>query len=245
MTGDVDTVMYVDANAAGDAEFDETTHTWTVRGRRARIVIATDGALPAPLACRADGLRPYLGVAVHGVPNYFVITGPDAAAQKGYIAKCLSHLDRTGSTRIEVRSSAQRFYNEHSRGSAHRRGHYWRKMGRRLPSMFEVRSLAFDLDADGEVYDGRATVAVAERNHEVHVRLTGRMDPIDGHYHWQGTIFDTGFEVRLPQEVTVTIGDRSAVGRLTERTPWSTFSVAGQGAPPFALDEFEVDVPLL
>ena len=46
-------------------------------------------------------------------------------------------------------------------------------------------------------------------------------------------------------EVTVTIGDRSARGRLTERTPWSTFSVVGFGAPPFALEAVEVDVPLL
>lgn len=241
---DVDTVIYVDAAAAADAQFDETTHTWTVSGRRARVVIATDGGLPAAPACRADGLRPYLGVAVHGVPNYFVLTGPDIAAQKAYIAKCLAHLSRTGNTRIEVRSSAQRFYNEHSHPTAHRRGHYWRKMGRRIASMFEVRSLGFDLDIDDEVYDGPATVVIDGRHHRAQVRLAGRMDPIDGQYHWQGTVFDTGFDVKLPQDVIVTIDDRTANGRLTERTPWSTFSVAGLGAPPFALDEIEVDVPV-
>ena len=77
------------------------------------------------------------------------------------------------------------------------------------------------------------------------MRLTGRIDPIDGHYHWQGTVFAADVDVRLPLEVTVTIGDRSARGRLTERTPWSTFSVVGLGAPPFALEAVEVDVPLL
>lgn len=241
----VDTVLYAGADSAGEAEFDEATHTWGVNGRRARVVVATDGAFPATAACRADGLRPYLGVAVHGVPNYFVITGPDAAAQKGYIAKCVAHMSRTHSTRIEVRSSAQRLYNERSQYGAHRTGRYWRRVGRRIPSAFEVRSHGFVLDVDDAVYDGQATVVVAGRQHETHVRLMGRLDPIDGHYHWQGTIFDTGFDIRLPQEVTVTIGGRSAAGRLTERTPWSTFSVAGAGAPPFALESIEVDVPTL
>jgi len=31
-------------------------------------------------------LDPYLGVAVHGLPNYFLITGSAVAAQKRYIA---------------------------------------------------------------------------------------------------------------------------------------------------------------
>ena len=245
-TPSVDTVMYVGADACADAVFDEATHTWTVGGRRrARVLIATDACLPAALACRADGLRPYLGVAVHGVPNYFVLAGADTAAQKAYVAKCLAHMARTDSTRIEVRSSAQRFYNEHSPGAARRRAHYWRKMGRRIPSMFEVRSLAFDLDFGDEVYDGPATVVIAGRHHGSHVRLTGRLDPIDGHYHWQGTVFDTGFEVRMPQEVSVIIDDRTAEGRLTERTPWNTYSVVGKGAPPFALDELQTDATVL
>lgn len=241
----IDTVRYVDTTDAADAEFDEATHTWAVAGRRIRIAIATDGALPAALACRVDGQRPYLGVAVHGVPNYFVITGPDTAAQKGYVAKCLAHMSRTGSSRIEVRPSAQRLYNERSPGGAHRSGRYWRRVGRRIPSAFEVRSHGFELDVDDAVYDGQAMVVIDDRNHEAHVRLTGRVDPVDGHYHWQGTIFDTGLDVRLPKDVMVTVGERTAAGRLTERTPWSTFSVTGQGAPPFALPSIEVDVPLV
>ncbi|MDG4665809.1 DUF4873 domain-containing protein [Mycobacterium sp. 236(2023)] len=236
----VDAVAYV--TDAGDAEFDETSHTWTACGRRARVLVATDGALPA-----ASGTTPapYLGVAVHGVPNYFLVTGPDTAAQKGYIAKCLDHLDRTGGTRIEVRPGTQRFYNDRSHETTHRSGRFWRKVGRRIPSAFDVRSLASDDGPDDTVYDGEATVVVGDRIHGVRVRLTGQLDPIDGHYHWQGTVFDDSLEVRMPQEVTVTIGDRTARGRLTERTPWSTFSVVGLGAPPFALDTVEVDVPLL
>ena len=81
----VETVLYVGADGPDtQPQFDETTHTWTVGDRRARVIIATDGALPTGPAQLdwADGLDPYLGVAVHGVPNYFLLTGPDTAAHK-------------------------------------------------------------------------------------------------------------------------------------------------------------------
>ena len=41
------------------------------------------------------------------------------------------------------------------------------------------------------MYDGPATVQIGDDDRDVRVRLTGHLDPIDGHYHWQGTIFDT------------------------------------------------------
>ncbi len=110
----VDTVLFVDRHDSDRAQFDEATHTWTVGGRCSRVIIASDGALPTHLS-PADNLDPYLGVAVHGVPNYFLVTGPDAAAQKGFIARCLDYMDHTDSTRIEVRSSTQRYFNDHAR----------------------------------------------------------------------------------------------------------------------------------
>lgn len=240
---DVDTVLYV--STGEHAEFDETTHTWTVGDRSARVIIVAEGGLPADIASRADGLEPYLGVAVHGVPNCFLLTGPDTAAQKGYIAKCLDYMDRTGSTRIEVRAGTQRYFNERSTGRTHRRGHYWRRVGRKIPSAFEVDSHADDLSVEDAVYSGPATVRIDGQDFRTQARLTGHLDPIDGHYHWQGTIFDTDVDLKLPQDVIVAVGERTAAARLTERTPWSTYSVAGVGAPPFALDDVDVEVPLL
>jgi Domain of unknown function (DUF4873) len=241
---DVETVLFVSRRDANGAEFDEATHTWSVAGRRARVVIATDGALPAAHVWRADEMRPYLGVAVHGVPNYFLLTGPDIAAQKGYVAKCLAYMGRTGSTRIEVRFTAQRIFSERSRGGP-RRGHYWRRVGRRIPSAFEVDSHAGGPEYCDAVYDGPAVVLVDGDRYQAHVRLTGQLDPLDGRYHWRGTVSDDSLEVRLPRDVTVCIGGREAGARLTERTPWSTYAVAGIGAPPFALEEIEVDVSRL
>ena len=49
--------------------FDEATHTWTLPTCRARIVISDQTRYGR------DNLVPYLGVAVHGVPNYFMVTG--------------------------------------------------------------------------------------------------------------------------------------------------------------------------
>lgn len=242
---DVDTVLFVRRPDADTAEFDENTHSWSVAGRRARVVISTDGVLPAAAACRADGLAPYLGVAVHGVPNYFMLTGPDTAGQKSYIAKCLDHMSRTGGTRIEVRPSAQRYYNERPSRWMTRRGRFWRKVGRRIPSAFEVTSHEDVHGPYDAVYDVPASIRVDGLSHETQARLAGHLDPIDGHYHWRGTILDTGFDVKLPIEVTVVVGERSAPARLTERTPWSTYSVVGVGAPPFELGKVEVEVPLL
>lgn len=237
----VETLLYIGGGEAAAAAFDESAHNWTIGDRQARVVIATDGALPADAS--SDGPAPYLGVAVHGVPNYFLITGPDSAAQKAYIAKCLAYLNRAGGTRIEVRSATQRLYDERSRGRVHSSGHYWRRVARRIPSAFDVSSGA-GFGADDDVFDGTATVLVGGVPHRSRVRLAGRIDPIDGHYHWQGTVFDIRVDVRLPQDVRVVIGGRTADARLTERTTQSTLSVVGIGPPPFA-DHIEVEVPPL
>lgn len=85
-----------------------------------------------------------------------------------------------------------------------------------------------------DVYDGPAVLRVAEADHQVRVRLTGHLDPVDGKYHWRGTIFESiPDDVLTTPRVTLTVGDRCAQGRITERTPSGTYSVAGEGAPPF------------
>lgn len=94
---------------------------------------------------------------------------------------------------------------------------------------------------DDEVYDGPASLTVAGAVQEVRVRLTGRIDPIDGKYHWQGTVVEAGSPEQLSGglAVSLTIGPRTADGRLAERTPWGSYSIRGVGAPPF--DEADFD----
>lgn len=85
--------------------------------------------------------------------------------------------------------------------------------------------------ADSEdFYDGPATID----GRSVRVRLAGHLDPIDGQYHWRGTVFETLDE--LPRTaVTVAVGDRSATARVTERSQQGGYSVSGAGLPPFPL----------
>ena len=94
-----------------------------------------------------------------------------------------------------------------------------------------------------DIYDGPATIRTDDGERAVRVRLSGHLDPIDGRYHWQGTVFEPLPDgIKLPQQVILAVGEIGAEARITERTPQGGYSVAGVGAPPFALDDLEVDV---
>lgn len=177
-----------------------------------------------------DGMEPFCGVAIRGFPNYFFVTAPDPDAQARYVAECLKVMERTASGRIEVRASSQRVFNE--------------RVQLRPAEPPPVAS-AFDLSASApagdDTYDGAATLEIAGAHHPVRVRLTGHLDPIDGRYHWQGTLFGSpsgplsGDILKQSRTGTLTVGERSAPARIVEQTPWGTHSVAGVGAPPYAL----------
>ncbi len=177
-----------------------------------------------------DGTEPFFGVALHGFPNYFWVTGPDVGAQARYVAQCLRLMKKTGSTRIEVRRSSLSVFNE--------RAHVGPARPFRVSSAFELASPA---TPDNETYDGEATLTIAGADHPVRVRLSGRLDPIDGRYHWQGTVFSSPSRplsdevLKQSRTATLTVGGRTAAARITEQTPWGTHSVAGVGAPPYAL----------
>jgi cation diffusion facilitator CzcD-associated flavoprotein CzcO len=178
----------------------------------------------------ADGMEPYFGVALHGLPNYFFVTGPDVDAQAGYVAKCVGLMGHTASTRIEARRSSQQVFNE--------RCYVRAAQPHRVVSAFELSSSA---GGTAEAYDGAATLTIAGIEHPVRVRLAGHLDPIDGHYHWQGTVFGSSSRP-LPDEAlkqagsaTLTVGAHSSPARIVEQTPWGTHTVAGVGAPPYAV----------
>jgi hypothetical protein len=174
-----------------------------------------------------NGMEPYLGVALHGFPNYFIADGP---APRNVI-ECLQLMN--GHTRIEVRRSGQQVFNERL---------HLRRPSRRLAAS------AFDLSSPGGVHDdtygGPATLASGEICQQVRVLLSGHVDPIDGQYHWQGTVFDAlPTDLKRARTLTLTVGERSASARVTEETPQGTHSIAGVGAPPFALADVEVRTP--
>jgi hypothetical protein len=231
-------VMMLRPDGVVGSEFDETAHTWRITTRAgdtydASIVISYDQA-PSPA-----GMTPYLGVAVHGLPNRFFVSGPEVRGQQQYIAQCLNAMARTESTRIEVRHSTQRTYTVRYQPG---REVNWRRVRRKIRSAFDLSSR---VGIEDEVYDGTAAVHIGDDIHDVRVRLTGHLDPIDGLYHWQGTVFDALPDDNPPQRVRLAVGERIAEARIAERTPWGNYSVVGVGEPPFALDEVEVTPPVL
>jgi hypothetical protein len=221
-------------NGVTDRSFDRTAHTWTLHTadgteHRAQIVVDEQPTEHTP--------APYLGIAVHGMPNHFLLNGPDHAGKSRYIIECLRTMDSRGSTRIEVRHSTQQVYNDKS-GSG-REVIPWRRLARKIPSAFHMSSCP---TLDDEVFDGPVRVRIGDDEFDARARLAGHLDPIDGRYHWQGTLFGELAEELVSRTVTVGIGDRHADGRITERTP-SGYSVTGVGAPPFPLDDVEVTLP--
>jgi Domain of unknown function (DUF4873) len=179
-----------------------------------------------------DGTEPYLGVAMHGFPNYFMLGGPDVDAALRCVVDCLRLF--SGHTRIEVRRSSQQVFNE--------RVHPGAPSPRPVASAFDLSS---SIGVHDDMYAGPATLTLADTSQQVQVRLAGHVDPIDGQYHWQGTIFD-----ELPTDlmtktrtVRLAVGELSASARITEKTTQGTHSIAGVGAPPFALPDVELTAP--
>jgi len=178
-----------------------------------------------------EGGEPYFGIALHGFPNYFTFSGPDFGAAVRYIAELLRLMGRH--TRIEVRRSSQQVFNE--------RVHLHSPSYAPVASAFELSSCGTDHDS----YAGSATLAWAGSTQQVRVRLAGHLNPIDGQYHWQGTVLDdmAADLMATSRTVSLSVGAMSASGRIIEKTPQGMHSIAGVGAPPFARPDVELAAP--
>jgi Domain of unknown function (DUF4873) len=133
-----------------------------------------------------------------------------------------------------VRRSSQQVFNE--------RAHLTPAEPLPVASAFDLLGLPATGTESKETYDGAATLTIGDACHRVRVRLTGRVDPIDGHYHWQGTVFSSLSDplsdeaLKQTRAATLTVDGLSAPARIVEQTPWGTHSIAGVGAPPYALN---------
>lgn len=222
--GTVVNTAVVNAAAADTAEptrFDNSTDTWTVTtadGQRltGRVLVDTT---PGDAVAADDVVA---AVAVHGLPNRFRIPGPHTARQARYVAGLIAALQRSGSTRIEARSRV--------------------RVHRLLPTRRLSRFYLSGSVTEDDTYDGPAELTHDGRAHPARVRLTGHVDPIDGQYHWQGTLYtDLPGERVTGSRVNIRVGEHTAEARISERTPWGTLSVVGAGGyPPFPLADVEL-----
>jgi hypothetical protein len=192
------------------ARFDSATDTWTVTTpdgdtETARTVIKVQ---------RSDDPT----VAIHGMPNYFRVPGPDVERQTRFVQRCLDMFERSGATRIEAKSRIT-----------------LRRWRRATPTdRFYLTSLP---DGDDDVYDGPAVLSVGDRDVDVRVRLCGHLAAIDGRYHWRGMVHGELPEDALKgqRNVTLSIDGTATPARLAERTPWGAHTLVGDGLPAFAI----------
>lgn len=86
------------------------------------------------------------------------------------------------------------------------------------------------------MYTGSASLVVGDARHAVRVNLKGTLNPFDGQYHWQGTVFDAPDHVKpAGAPVRLCVDDHDALGRLIERTVDGHLMISGTGRPPFPL----------
>lgn len=206
--------------------FDDTAGVWTVVTRAGAThqgrVVVTSHRHPG-----VDDVAPYLGLAEHGAPNYFVVSDDGSAH---YIAECVRLMTVEGAGRIEVRRSTQQTSARRPRPRPDVK--QWERLRRHIPTAFDMWSP--DAAVHNGVYDGPAIVTAGDAQLEVRVRLTGHVEPIDGRYHWQGMLFGQLPPAVVKQrDVALATSGEAVAARIGEQTPWGGYSVAGVGEPPF------------
>ncbi|NUS43933.1 MAG: DUF4873 domain-containing protein [Mycobacteriaceae bacterium] len=101
------------------------------------------------------------------------------------------------------------------------------------------RLAAPDLPADAVPapdYTGPALLDIDGDDIAVTAALSGRVDPIDGRYHWHGRVAASFGELptRRNSLVTLTLpGGTPTTARVDEHDPWGNLRVTGAGPPPF------------
>lgn len=203
-----------------EARFDEAYDTWEVTGRdgerhTARVVIDVERGQPDA----------YLGVARHGVPNYFTVT---TKPQMRYVTACIRALADRECTRVEVKAHVHAQYSRGIRPQPD-----LRILQRRNMSDFEFNRI--DDDDEDDDYQGPAVLVDDDCTEiEVQVHLAAVYEPLDNTLHWSGRIAPSD-ELRAlhrttNQPVRLRIdGNEPVDGLLLDADPWGGSHITGQG----------------
>ncbi len=173
----------------------------------------------------ADAERAYLGMLVDGVPNLILTDG--SALQLDTLHAWLRWMYTEAATRLLSRPPVTA---------------RWIHKGRRAPSRpdRDAIDLSNDHVRDEGVYAGEAVLRSGDYEAVSPVRLAGHLEPLDGNYHWYGTVDDVEIGAALKKmprgSVTVSVGGGAASpAMVTDKTVWGTYRLVGVGAPPYPL----------
>jgi hypothetical protein len=259
-------------------EFDDAADSWAITTRdgvtlTARIVVDATGdehlesrferseGQHAPRRPQ-DGPAPYLGVATHGVPNHFVVAGPDTGVddrpapvtidkQIREVVALARAMRRGEATRVEVKRHVQ----QQADRTRHRPWSTAVRAGRARPGRglwcrttatraLNLGDFEFTRPEDREEDDGYRGPATLLDNdgteHPVQVHVLAQYEPVDNTVHWSGRIDPAPALTRLHrtrnQRVALRLPGYDAVpAQLTDADPWGGSHILGEGASPYPL----------
>lgn len=172
----------------------------------------------------------YLGMLIDGAPNLVLLDGPGTARRSLQLTTLQAWLRwayAEGATRLTSRPPVTA---------------RWITKGRRDPRKpdRDAIDLSNDHVRDEGVYAGAAVLRSGDYEATSPVRLAGHLEPLDGHFHWYGTVDDLEIGAALKKmprgSVTVSVGGgEGAPAMVTDKTVWGTYRLVGVGAPPFPL----------
>lgn len=169
--------------------------------------------------------RAYLGMLLDGVPNLVLLDG--SRQQVDTLKAWLAWMYTEAATRLTSRPPVTA---------------RWISKGKRLPARpsRDAVDLSNDHTRDEGVFAGVAVLRSGEFEAQSRVRLAGHLEPLDGRYHWYGTVDDLEIGAalkKLPRgSVTVSVaGGENVPAMITDKTVWGTYRLVGVGSPPFPL----------
>ncbi|WP_019203015.1 DUF4873 domain-containing protein [Tsukamurella sp. 1534] len=213
--------------AAGETDYDlvvlaGATATVDVPALDPRVV-------PPELVGPADAERAYLGMLIDGVPNLVLLSEEPKprALQLKTLEAWTGWMYTEAATRLLSRPPVTA---------------RWIARGRKRPAKpdRDAVDLSNDHIRDEGVYAGAAVLRSGDYEAVSPVRLSGHLEPLDGNYHWYGTVDDLEVGAALKKmprgSVTVSVaGGEDVPAKVTDKTVWGTYRLVGVGAPPFPL----------
>jgi hypothetical protein len=240
----IDGVTGTVVNPADVAEltFHPDTDSWSIAGPAGgqdHALLVVDAADAAALRLSIPQLDPrvgpptgltgpaYLGMLFDGVPN-LVVVDPDSAAALRTLGSWVDWMRVEGATRLTSRPPVT--------------ADWQRKSAGRFPHRADRDAVDLSdafLREDG-VVAGIAVFTIGDTDRTAPVRLSGHLEPLDGHYHWYGVVDDVevGAELKAAKKGTLVVSMAGAApvpATAGDRTGWGTVRISGVGEPPYPI----------